>query len=244
MKFAKPYKRAISGGYRGLRKDLHENSPSWARRRLGRTLDYFDLIFVDHHIFRFLYSNQHKVSEGVWRSSQPAPYQVRQYARQGVKTIINLRGERNCGSYRLEARACRMNGIRLIDIPLKSRGLPDAETLQSLSDLLNEVEYPVLFHCKSGADRVGLMSALYLILRENRPPEEAAKQLSLRYGHFKQADTGILDHFLESYIEQNKRTPIGFLEWARTSLDRKHLKNTFKTRPWANGLVNTILRRE
>ncbi|MDX2263741.1 MAG: sulfur transferase domain-containing protein [Hyphomicrobiales bacterium] len=244
LRFAKPYKRALSGGYRGLRRSVHEASPGWARRRLGRAWDYFDLIFVDHHIFRFIYANEHKVAPLVWRASQPAPYQIRRFKRLGVRTVLNLRGERNCGSYRLEARACRANGLKLVDFPMRSRGVPDEQSLRELDVLLREIEYPVVIHCKSGSDRAGLMSALYLIMKENRPPEEALRQLSLRYGHFKQADTGILDHFLEQYIEHNRRSPTPFMEWVNTAYDRKSVRDSFRPKGWANALVNAVLRRE
>ncbi len=244
LRYAKPYKRALSGGYRTLRSGIDEAAPGWARKRLGRGLDYFDLIFVDHHIFRFLYSNRHKVAPGVWRASQPAPFQIRQFAKRGVRTIVNLRGERNCGSYRLEANACRRNGIKLINFPMRSRGAPDIQTVQQLEAMLQKIDYPVVFHCKSGADRVGLASALYLILHENCSPEEAMKQLSMRYGHFKQADTGILDHFLESYTEYNKVTPMPFMDWINTVYDRKQVRKSFASTSWANTVVNTILRRE
>jgi protein tyrosine/serine phosphatase len=30
--------------------------------------------------------------------------------------------------------------------------------------LQTPLEYPVLFHCKSGADRAGMMAALFLVL--------------------------------------------------------------------------------
>ena len=55
----------------------------------------------------------------------------------------------------------------------------------------------MLMHCKSGADRAGLMSVLYRFLHEGVPLKEATQELSLKYGHFRQADTGILDYFFE-----------------------------------------------
>jgi protein tyrosine/serine phosphatase len=39
-------------------------------------------------------------------------------------------------------------------------------------------------HCDSGADRAGFVSALFLAEIEKRPAEEAARQLSIVYGHF------------------------------------------------------------
>lgn len=243
-RYSKSTRRAISGGYRGVRRAIAQATPSWAQKKLGRTLDYFDLVMVDHHIFRFIYANRHKVAPGVWRSSQPAPYQIRAFKRRGIQTVINLRGARDCGSYRLEHAACRRNGIDFIDFPMYSRGAPNPQAIRAAAELFHKIRYPVVMHCKSGADRAGLMSALYLILKEGRPVEEALSQLSIRYGHFKDADTGILDFFLQSYIDYNRHTPIGFMDWVNTVYDARKLKDAFRARSHANLIVNRLLKRE
>jgi protein tyrosine/serine phosphatase len=243
-RYTKPYSKRIHLGYRWLRRRLEAATPQWARKSVGRSFEYFDLVFLDHHLFRYLYANLHEIAPGVWRSSQPAPNQIRRYKRLGIKTILNLRGVRDCGSYRLEAAACAKHGIRLIDFTTQSRGAPAPELVRQAEALFRDIEYPVLLHCKSGADRAGLMSALYLILHEKRPAEEAIRQLSLRYGHIKQADTGILDRFFETYIADNRRSPVAFPEWVATVYNRDELRASFGTQSWANTLVNRVLRRE
>ena len=110
--------------------------------------------------------------------------------------------------------------------------------------LFESIEYPIVMHCKSGADRVGLMSVLYLIFHEGRPVEEARRQLSLRYGHIRQADTGILDAVFDSYIAHNNAAPVSFLDWIDKHYDPKLLTTHFAARRWGNFVVNGILRRE
>ena len=82
------------------------------------------------------------------------------------------------------------------------------------------VEYPILIHCKSGADRAGLMSVLYRFLHEGVPLTESKRQLGLRYGHFRHADTGVLDHFFERYMADNAHEPIAFWDWVDTKYDK------------------------
>ena len=48
--------------------------------------------------------------------------------------------------------------------------------------------------------------------------QEAKRQLSLRFGHIRQADTGVLDLVFDSYLAHNKREPIAFLDWIDTPL--------------------------
>lgn len=227
-----------------MRRSISDRSPPWLSRSLDPMLDYMDLIFVDHGIFRMAYANRHRLSADVWRSSQPAPHDVRLLAKRGVKTIVNLRGERDCGSYRLEMQACRRYGIRLVDFSVKSRQAPAKRTFHDAKALFDSIEYPMLLHCKSGADRAGLMSVLYMILKENVPVQEAKRQLGLRFGHIRQADTGVLDFVFDSYLAHIEREPIAFLDWIDTHYDEKALTKRFKANSWANLMVDRVMRRE
>ena len=102
----------------------------------------------------------------------------------------------------------------------------------------------MLMHCKSGADRAGLMSVLYRYLKEGVPLEIAKKELSWRFGHIRQADTGILDYFFERYLLDTAERPMSFFDWVDNVYDPVELRKSFKAKGWANQLVNNILRRE
>jgi protein tyrosine/serine phosphatase len=221
-----------------------ERSPFWLRRMFGRLFWHLDMLVIDHGIFRLFYVNQHRLGDRAWRSAQPAPRHIRALKRRGLRTVINLRGERMCGAYWLEQEVCRRKGVQLINFQLKSRGAPTRQQIHAARELLETIEYPVLLHCKSGADRVGLMSTLYRIFREGAPVEEARKELALRYGHIRQADTGILDRFFELYLDDNERRPMPFLEWVDTVYDADALKREFRAAGWARRLVDEILKRE
>lgn len=244
VKIAKRPRKALSRGTRTLRQSISEGTPDWARRVFGPAVNYADMLLIDHGVFRLAYQNRHKLAEGVWRSAQPAPHQIRRLARMGIRTIVNLRGPRTCGSYWLERQACARHGIQLEDFQVRSRAAPSRDEIFAARDLFQRVEYPMLMHCKSGADRVGLMSTLYLIAREDVPVEKARAQLGLRYGHVRQADTGVLDYFFERYLQDNGVRPMPFFDWVAKVYDPAELKRSFAATGWANLLVNGILRRE
>jgi len=243
-RFLKPYSKALGGKYRRWRHSLDESASERGRPRVNKVLDYFDLFFMDHHFFRSIYSNRHQIAPGVWRSAQPSPMHIAWLAKRGIKTVVNLRGERDCGSYRLEVEACERHGIRLIDFQLKSRMVPPADVIRQARELFLEIEYPVLFHCKSGADRAGLMSALLMYVKEGQPIEQAAKQLSLKFGHIRSSETGVLDYLFERYLSDNTAEPMTFFEWVETRYDPSEIKRNFKSSGWANFLVNRTLQRE
>jgi protein tyrosine phosphatase (PTP) superfamily phosphohydrolase (DUF442 family) len=229
---------------RSARQRIARATPRWLRRAAGPPVSYVDMLFVDHGIFRLIYANSHRMSDKAWRSAQPAPHQLRAFAKAGVRTIVNLRGERDCGSYWLERRACQRYGLKLVNFQMRSRAAPTREELWGAKRLFDEIEYPMLMHCKSGADRAGIMSVLYRHLHEGVPIEQAKRELSIRYGHIRQAHTGILDYFFERYLADNAVRPMPFFEWVDTVYDPEELRATFRSKGWANRIVDSVLRRE
>ncbi len=243
-KLLKEPRRAIRRKLLAWRGGIAARSPPWLRRTLGPAIDYADMLFVDHGIFRLAYLNRHRIAKQAWRSAQPAPHDIAAMARMGIRTIVNLRGERDCGAFRLQVAACRKHGVRMQELVVKSRAAPTRAQVHEANALFARIEHPVLMHCKSGADRAGLASTLYLILHEGMAVEQAAAQLSARYGHFKQADTGIIDAFFQQYLADTRTRPMPFLQWVDTVYDPASLEQQFKAGKWANVIVNKVLRRE
>ena len=217
-KLGKPVRRAFKRVTLGWRLALLEHTPPWLHRIAGKPASYLDMLLIDHGIFRLFYLNAHPIGGKAWRSAQPAPHQIGALADKGIKTIVNLRGERLCGSYWLEQTACERYGIRLVNFQVRSRAAPSREELRGARELFERIEYPILMHCKSGADRAGLMSVLYCFLKEGVPLQQAVEQLSFRYGHFRQAETGVLDAFFERYLADNAEAADAVLRVGRDGL--------------------------
>lgn len=203
-----------------------------------------NMLLVDHGIFRLAYLNAHRVTQRLWRSAQPAPHQIARFARHGVKTIVNLRGGREHGSWPLQKEACERHGIALVDFVLRSRGAPDRATILAAKDFFATLEAPALVHCKSGADRAGFFSALYLLVHEGRSLDEAMRQLSWRYGHFRFAKTGILDAFFEAYRREGETKGLAFLDWVETVYDPERLEREFKPGLVSSLIADRLIRRE
>ena len=241
LKEAKRGLRRKSGAF--LHSAIH-SSPSWLQARAAPALCYVEMLLVDYGVARTVFRNRHKVASDVWRSAQPAPHHIGWAARHGVKTVINLRGDQSFGTRWLEERACAHHGVKLVDLKLRSRSAPEREELRAARQVIESAAFPVLLHCKSGADRAGLMSALVLNLRHGMTIADAKNQLALRYGHFRQADTGVLDYFFDRYLADNARSPIAFWDWVETVYDPAETTNTFRAKGWANRIVNGVLHRE
>jgi len=173
----------------------------------------------DHAFLRLLWTNFARFAPGAYRANQPSPAQLAHYKAQGIRTILNLRGQERQSFWLFEREACNTLGLTLIDIKLSARKLPKAQRLLELHQILTTIDKPFLIHCKSGADRTGLVAALYLIWVERRPLDEAQKQLSLRFLHLDRGKTGVLDHFLRYYGRVAATGGLGLLDWIRTDYD-------------------------
>ena len=196
-----------------------------------RLLAWLDMLVVDHGLVRLVHLNHGPVAPGVHRSAQPTPGQLRRLVRRhGIKTVLNLRAERNCGAFVLEEEVCAELGVELVNLRARSRDVPSRELIATLERLFAEMDYPVLMHCKSGADRTGIVGALYLALEENRPVTEAIDQLHRRWGHIRQAKTGMLDFFFESYLRDDAVRPLAFRDWIREVYDPTAVKTAFMER--------------
>lgn len=219
----------------------------WDRPIAGgadRLRAWANMLLVDHGVFRLAYLNAHQVTPRLWRAAQPAPTQIAAFARKGVKAIINLRGGREHGSWPLQREACERHGVALIDFVLRSRGAPDRDTILGAKAFFASLPEPALVHCKSGADRAGFFAALYLLVHENRPLDEAMGQLSLRYGHFRFAKTGILDAFFEAYRREGEAEGVAFLDWVERIYDPDRLEREFKPGLISSLIADRIIRRE
>lgn len=212
--------------------------------RKGRQDAWNDLMWTDHGFLRAAFQNFHWISPEMARSNQPSPRHVARYAAMGIKTIINLRGFNDSGQYWLEREACAEHGVTLVDAPIGSREPPSIERVERAKTIFDTIQYPALMHCKSGADRAGLMAVLYKHFRLGQPIEQALDQLSLKYLHVKQGKTGMLGFFFDAYLRETAESGKPFIDWIREDYDPAKVKASFMGQWWANVLVDKVLRRE
>ena len=116
--------------------------------------------------------NFHQVNPKLYRGAQPKKNGIKRLAQLGVKTIVNLREEDGLAlSEEAEARAA---GLRYFNVPLKRAGRPtDQQVEQALAILNTAGNQPVFVHCRLGADRTGLIIAVYRITHDGWTSERA-----------------------------------------------------------------------
>lgn len=210
----------------------------------GRRLAWIDALFVDHAVFRLVWTNFAAVEPGVlYRCNHPTPGRLAELTRRhGLKTLINLRGQAKNGSDALSREMAERLGLTFIDMSLESRGAPQKVRIERMATIFREMQAPAIMHCKSGADRAGLASALFVLLNGGTGAD-ALRQLSLRFGHFARSRTGILDAFVRRYMRDGEgRKP--FLDWVREDYDEEALRRDFRAGGLSSFINDRLLARE
>ena len=212
--------------------------------RRGRFATYWRHFWHDHAYVRLASSNAHWLSDEMVRANQPWPFQVKAWARRGIRTIINLRVGIDA-HHVLEQEACDRYGVKQVRFVVTALEAPSREQVLGAKQLFEELEYPAMMHCKSGADRAGVMSVLYMHFRKGLPISEAIRQLDLKFGHVRAGLTGVLDYCFEKYIKEIEPLGVSFEDWVKSpAYDPAQIKRDFRAQWWGTLLSEKLLRRE
>ncbi|HUO84394.1 MAG TPA: tyrosine-protein phosphatase [Thermoanaerobaculia bacterium] len=124
------------------------------------------------------------VVDGVYRSAQPRERDLHRLQREGIRTVVNLRGP-NPGHdwYEEERESCERLGLGLVSLRFETFDWPPQHETRELVHTLEHRDRPILLHCASGTDRSGWAAALVRAL-EGEPLDHAIAEMSWIRGHF------------------------------------------------------------
>ena len=112
--------------------------------------------------------NFHQVDEHIYRGAQPSGQGFSGLAKIGIKTVIDLRGERS------EQKEVQSSGMRYVRMPWNGYKAPTDEQIKTVLSLLNDnAAWPVFVHCRRGADRTGTAIACYRITHDHWDNQQA-----------------------------------------------------------------------
>jgi len=117
-------------------------------------------------------SNLHQVTPSLYRSAMLDADDVAQLQTLGVKTVISLR------SFHADTEILKGSGINAVRIPINTWAIRDRHVIDAMRAIrAAEQQGPVLLHCLHGADRTGMMTAMYRMLYQGWPREKAIDEL-------------------------------------------------------------------
>ena len=117
--------------------------------------------------------NLHAVAPNIFRSAQPSAAGFRALSAQhGIKTVVSLRANHT------DDELVRGTDIKAVPFPTNTWHIRRASVVGALRTLrAASPTAPVLLHCQHGADRTGLIMALYRILYQGWTKEAALDEM-------------------------------------------------------------------
>ena len=210
----------------------------------GKAKAWLYAMFVEHNFINPIRYNFHKISSGVYRSSQPTMTQLeRDVKKYNIKTILNLKGPNlNSAYYAFEVEKCKELGIKLVDIEIYSRSIPDAQKIKKAKEIFEEIEYPMWMHCKAGSDRTGLYATLFQYFYLKMPIKDTNQLSLIPFGHLKHSKAGKIDYYFEEFAKyQDSHPDVDLLFWAENIADRDKMDKEFKPEGLSNFINEYIL---
>lgn len=119
-----------------------------------------------------------RISDTLYRGAQPTARGFSELRRMGVRTVLNLR------AFHSDRDLLTSTGLRYISVRCEAWDPDSREAAVILRVLRDPANHPVFVHCQAGADRTGWAVALYRIMVEGWPPEQAVAEMD-NFGHHK-----------------------------------------------------------
>lgn len=119
------------------------------------------------------------VAQKFFRSGQPDRQDLKAILPKGIKTLINLR-ESVEG---FESWLAEKYQVSLYHIPMSAEWPPTDAQLETYFSILDDpAHYPIWMHCEGGADRTGVMTAVYRLEYQNWSKTKAILEM-IRHFH-------------------------------------------------------------
>ncbi len=101
-----------------------------------------------------------------------------------------------------EMQVCEEAAVMHYDLTLSAYSELSVEEARILTDFFKTAPRPVLIHCQGGADRSGLVAAMWKVLVDKESKTEAGKQLSILYGHVPIGPPSAMDRFFDKWCPE------------------------------------------
>ena len=114
--------------------------------------------------------NFHEVTPTLFRGAMPEPAGFAELERRGIRTVVSLR------QFTRDV-AVPPTNLTLLEIPMWTWAPNDEQVLEFLSIATDPARQPVFVHCAHGADRTGVMCALYRVVVQDWSKQAALDEM-------------------------------------------------------------------
>jgi protein tyrosine/serine phosphatase len=144
--------------------------------------------------------NFYKINNDLYRSAQPTAIGMEQLRQQiGIKTIINLR------TFHSDTDEIGSSDLLNERLYLKNWHVEDEDVIKVMRILANRENGPYLIHCWHGADRTGVMCAMYRIIYQGWTKEQVIDEMVNGGYGFYHLWTNIIHYIQSADIDRLKK---------------------------------------
>ena len=166
------------------------------------TITFLLVLIGGYALYAVATGNFHAITPGeAYRSAQLDKEHLEYYTSKfGIRSILNLRGENPDKQWYVdELNFSTEHKLANYDIALSSSDEPSKAQSARIMGIIRTAPRPILIHCRAGADRSGLVAAMWKVAVDNEPKSEAKKQLTLLCGHIPLFGRVAMDSFFEKW---------------------------------------------
>jgi len=143
--------------------------------------------------------NFHQVSNDLYRGAQPTARGIRYLKKLGVRTIVNLR------TFHSDTDEIGDTDIAYVHIRMQAWREEDEDTVRFLKIVTDTAKTPVFVHCQHGADRTGLMCAVYRVAVQGWTKDEAVREMKEGGFGYHAVWKNLIKYIRELDVEKIKR---------------------------------------
>lgn len=142
-----------------------------------------------------------QMDERFFRGAQPQGKDYKDLALLGIKTVIDLRADREPDEQRLVESA----GMRYVNIPMVGKKYPTPEATELFLKTVNDPESGKFYvHCAGGRHRTGAMGAVYRYEFYNWNFEQVYKEMK-QFDFYTSWGHGAFKDFVKDYYAQKQK---------------------------------------
>lgn len=144
-------------------------------------------------------SNFYQVTTNLYRGAQPTAQGMKELKKLGIKTVLNLR------SLHSDTGLVSSGDLKLARLHMKPWHAEDEDVVAFLKIVSNTNNLPVFVHCQRGADRTGMICAMYRVVICGWTKDSAIQEMKDGGFNFYPGWKNLIDYIEKSDVESLKK---------------------------------------
>jgi len=144
-------------------------------------------------------SNFYEVTTNLYRGAQPTAKGMTELHAMGIKTILNLR------SFHSDHHLASSGDLKLARLHMKPWHAEDEDVVAFLKIVSDTNNLPLFVHCQRGADRTGMICAMYRIVYCGWTKDAAIQEMKEGGFHFNPGWENLVEYINKVDVDELKK---------------------------------------